>query len=158
MNENMKLEIWMSYLENFCKQQTHGHMCLYPLKHSKLNLWKTAWHMLGSLRILSYRDVYCVWQPKQDSKHRNLTSEAGVIMLFLSRVLVHFHHWLSSGPCFIEWLNEHRHTHKTVWFINTPVREWQSEYLPQLCQQHLVYTLMPILWFFFPSFLLACIF
>lgn len=158
MNENMKLEISVSYLENFCKQQTYGYMCSYPLIHSKLNLWKTAWHMLGFLRVLSYRDVYCVWQPKQDSKHRNLTSEAAVIMLCLPCVLVHFHHWLSSGPYFIEWINEHRHTYThthSYWFINTPVREWQSEYLLQLCQKHLVYTVMLIL---SDSFLLACIF
>lgn len=65
----------------------------------------------------------------------------------LSCVLVHFHHWLSSGQYFIELINEHRHTHthKTVWFINTPVRKWQSEYLPQLCQKHLVYNLMLVL-------------
>lgn len=156
----MKLEISMSYLENFCKQQTYGDMCLYPLTHSKLNLWKTAWHMLGFLRILSYRDVYCVWQPKQDSKHRNLTSEAAVIMLCLSCILVHFHHWLSSGPYFIEWINEHRymHTHKTVWFINTPVRVTEWVFTATVSKASCLHPYADTLWFFFPSFLRACIF
>lgn len=58
---------------------------LRPCLYSKLNLWDT---------------------PSQRAEHRNLTSVAAAIMLYLSCVLVHFPYWLSSGSHFI-----HGHTH-----------------------------------------------
>lgn len=104
----MKSKISVFYLENFWKQQTYGQMCSYPLIHSKLNLWKTTWHMLGFLGILSYRHVYCVWQPKFQIQNVDIWSSCNCVVFALCTGALPP---LTFIRALLYWMNKWTHAH-----------------------------------------------
>lgn len=113
--------------------------------------------MLGFLRILSYWDVYCVWQPKQHSKYRNLTSEAAVIMLFalctgalppltFIRALLY---WMNK------WTHTHAHTQNSLIHQHSSQKVTEWVFTATVSKASCLHSPCFFLIHFFPYFLLA---